>query len=223
MSEQVVDVNRIGKVYGDRILVRRLGEPEKKRGILIPASMAMKKEPKKIWFGLIMGFGHESKAHEDHQVNIGDRVGIEPLGHHYAGFKGTDGHSYVWVPDEHLCLADDGSILEFYEDKLDRAAPARVRVLGDRLLLRNVPDDENQKSRIHRVTDNSERDARIADILALGSFNAETGPNVNVGDRVVHVAEESGSSAIIDIFEPALTVLRATDLIATMKPAEVAA
>lgn len=220
MSDQVVDVEKIGKVYGDRLLVRRLGEPEKKRGIYVPASMlAGKKEPRKVWWGEVVIFGEDSKVAEDSKVVVGDVVGLEPLGNHYAGFKGTDGHAYVWVPDEHVCMADAGSVADFYADRLDRREPPRLRVLGDRTLLRPVSDDELfGKGRLHRPDYADDRETKVADVVMLGP----DATGVVVGDRVVHVAEDSGSSAQVDIFEPSLVVLRAADLIATLTPAPAA-
>lgn len=225
MSEQVVDVSRILKVYGDRVLVRRMGEPEKKRGILVPqAYLAGRKEPKKVWWGKLALVGSESEAVSKHRLSEEDLVGIEPLGNHYAGFTGTDGYRYVWVPDEHLCLADEGSAEDYYLDRLDRKSVPRLRVLGDRLLVREITDEETNTSRLHRPSmGDDERDVRLAEVLKLGQFDCERNVDpVAIGDRIAHVSADSGSSAQVDIFDPPLVVVRSCDLIAVFEKEKVA-
>lgn len=210
MSETtVVDVFKIKKVFGDRILVRRLGEPEKKRGILVPQSyLAGKKEPRKAWFGLVIAKGIESKV----KVQIGDRVGIEPLGQHYATFKGADDHEYMWVPDEHIAFKDKGSVLAYYEDRLDRKSDPLLQLLGDRILVREAPKEETSK--IIRPVTNDKNEAKLADVVLTATKDFKE------GERVVHVAADSGSSASLDIFEPPFTILRTMDVIAKLHPAK---
>lgn len=214
--ETVVSIDRIKKVYGDRVLVKRLGQPHKRRGILVPLSYANgKKEPKKVWWGEIVAFGHESQASIDigasgFGLSLTDLVGIEPIGSHYASFKGDDGNEYIWVPDEHICLADEGSIADFYSDH--RNEKPRFRIIGTRILLRPV---EEVKSTILRPVSNEEQDAKVAEIIGLGEFDGDIG--LSLGDTVLHVAEESGGSALIDIFDPNLTILRQADIIARIE------
>lgn len=208
-----IDVARLSRVFGDRVLIKRRGEPEKKRGILIPMSVRPKKEPKKIWWGELVAFGEESTVREAQGLKVGDVVGVEPIGNHYANWRGADGSEYCWVPDEHLALADEGSVEDYYADRLDRAGHPALRVLGRRVLARPVVEDEKVNG-IHRLADN-EREAKLADVLLIGpeKDDADRIP-VGAGDRVLHVAADAGSSAEVDIFEPALLVLRVEDLIA---------
>lgn len=203
-----IDVARLSRVFGDRLLIRRRGEPEKKRGILVPVSVRLKKEPKKIWWGEIVAFGEDSHAAEDHNLKVGDVVGVEPIGHHYASWKGSDGLEYAWVPDEHLALADEGSVAEYYSDQIDRKGDPKLRVLGRRVLARPVPQEEGA---IVRVSREDESEAKLADVLAVGK--GEDIPAA-VRDRVLHVVADAGSSAQVDLFDPALLVLRSEDLIA---------
>lgn len=216
-----IDVHRITRVFGDRVLIKRRGEPEKKRGILIPMSVRAKKEPKKIWWGELVAFGEGSNAAAGFDLKAGDTVGVEPIGNHYANWRGADGAEYCWVPDEHLALADDGSVLDYYADKLDRAGRPQLRVLGRRVLARPVAEESG---RIIRAAREDEGVAE-ADVLLIGPEKDESDRiPVGVGDRVLHVAADAGSSAVVDIFEPALLVLRVEDLIAESSkiPQEVA-
>ncbi len=207
-----IDVTRLERVFGDRVLIRRRGEPTKKRGLFVPASIAMKKEPKKIWWGELVKFGDESGAAALFGVAIGDTVGVEPIGNHYASWKASDGFEYCWVPDEHLALADNGSVEDYYADKLDRASEPRLRVLGRRVLARPVAEDEAVRG-VYRPHEN-ESDAKLADVLLVGPpADGDDQLPVDVGARVLHVVADAGSSAAVDIFDPALLVLRAEDLI----------
>jgi co-chaperonin GroES (HSP10) len=207
-----IDVTRLDRVFGDRVLIKRRGEPTKKRGLFVPASVAMKKEPKKIWWGELVQFGTESGAAALHGLSVGDTVGVEPIGNHYASWKAADGFEYCWVPDEHLALADNGSVEDYYADKLDRASHPQLRVLGRRVLARPVAEDEAVRG-IYRTHEN-EADAKLADVLLVGPAPADGDPvPVDVGARVLHVVADAGSSAAVDIFEPALLVLRVEDLI----------
>lgn len=209
-----IDASKLSRIFGDRVLIKRRGEPEKKRGILVPASVRAKKEPKKIWWGELMAFGEASVAQSAHDLEVGDTVGVEPIGNHYASWQGPDGYEYCWVPDEHLALADDGSVQDYYADKLDRAGAPQLRVLGRRVLARPVGEEEAVRG-IIRATRDDEAEAKLADVLLIGPErdDADRIP-VGVGDRVLHVAADAGSSAQVDIFEPALLVLRVEDLIA---------
>lgn len=203
----MLDVTRIGKVFGDRVLVKRFNEPEKKRGIYVPASYAAgKKEPRKMWWAQIFRFGEDSLAESDHDLKVGDIVGIEPLGNHYASFLGEDGNLYCWVPDEHLALLDLGSVVDYYADTLRRSETPRLKVLGNRVLLKPV-EDETKVRGVIRAT-SLEREAKRGEVLLAG-----TSPLVSVGDTVLHVSADSGSSSEVDIFEPTMTVLRCEDLI----------
>lgn len=212
-----IDVARIDRVFGDRVLIKRRGEPMKKRGLFVPASVAMKKEPKKIWWGELVQFGTESGAAALHGLAVGDTVGVEPIGNHYASWKSSDGFEYCWVPDEHLALADNGSVEDYYADKLDRASAPQLRVLGRRVLARPVAEDDAVRG-VYRPHEN-EADAKLADVLLVGPQPVDGDPMpVDVGTRVLHVVADAGSSAAVDIFEPALLVLRAEDLIGEYTP-----
>lgn len=212
-----IDASRLSRIFGDRVLIRRKGQPEKKRGILIPTSVREKKEPKKIWWGEIVAFGELSIAGDVYGFKIGDTVGIEPIGNHYANWKASDGHEYCWVPDEHLALADEGSVALYYEDALDRKSSPKLRVVGNRILARPSSDDESIRG-IIRASRDEENEARLADVLIVGSGDVQ----IDIGTRVLHVSVDSGSSATIDIFDPPLLVLRIEDIIAesTMMPKE---
>lgn len=208
MSQYQIDVSRIKELYGDRVLVRRLGAPEKKRGLYVPAGYANKKEPSKVWFGRVVAFGKESKAQTDFELAYNDIVGIEPIGHNYATFIGTDNETYLWVPDEHLCLLDDGSIAKYLDGTLDAKSTPQVRIIGSRYLVRPAPIDEHFKgSKIIRPDLSEEREVKISETV-LGRLD-----DIPVGSRVVHVTADSGSSSVLDIFDPALVVLRAEDII----------
>lgn len=216
MTPNGIDVTRLTRIFQDRILIRKRGEPEKKRGIFIPMSVRPKKEPKKIWWGNIVKFGEDSYAEENLGLSVGDMVGIEPIGHHYAGWKGADDFEYAWVPDEHIALKDAGSAEDHYQDKLDRKSEPRLIVIGSRVLARPSNTDDMVNG-IVRPKD-EEREADLADVIIAGPKAV-----VGVGERVLHVVTDAGSSAIVDIFDPSLLILRSEDIIAVYdkEPAKV--
>lgn len=210
-----INIERLSRIFGDRVLIKRRGEPEVKRGILIPMSVRSKKEPKKIWWGELVAFGTESTAESIYGLSKGEVVGVEPIGNHYANWYASDGFEYCWVPDEHLALSDGGSVEDYYADKLDRSSDPRLRVLGRRVLARPVNDGDAVRGVIRAGSD-EEAGAKLADVLLIGSSDIP----VDVGSRVLHVNVDAGSSASVDIFDPPLLVLRVEDLIGESTPSE---
>lgn len=209
MTEDI-DVKSISRVFGDRVLIKRRGNPDKKGGLYVPASVAARKEPKKVWWGEVAAFGEASKASDEHKVVVGDVVGVEPIGHHYASWRGADGCDYCWVPDEHLALVDEGSVADYYADVLDRKSAPRLRVLGARILARELGVDGPVRG-VHRARINEDSEAQLGEVIAVGAGEIP----VVVGDRVLHVVADAGSSAVVDLFEPRVLMLRVEDLIAT--------
>jgi co-chaperonin GroES (HSP10) len=113
-----IDVSTIQRVFGDRILVKRLERPEKMGGLLIPQSYANeKRKEQSVWFGVIESFGLDSRYGEAYGLKEGDIIGISDVGSSNASFEGTDDHEHFWVMEEFIVLRDDGRVEAFRDDK----------------------------------------------------------------------------------------------------------
>lgn len=112
-----VEMSRLDRVFGDRILVRKLSRPEKMRGILVPASYLKEKtKQQSVWFAVIEKFGLDSRYGEAYGLKEGDIVGISDIGTSNASFEGDDGQEHFWVMEEFLVLKDEGRIKAYLDD-----------------------------------------------------------------------------------------------------------
>ena len=122
-----LDIKRVGKVFGDRVLVKKLGQPAKRGSLFVPEHLLKKGQGQEVlWWAEVIKFGQDSKIGSpqfdesgvptaDPEIKEGDYVGIEKLGEHHATVTAEDGHDYVWVPEEFIAARDDGSVREAYE------------------------------------------------------------------------------------------------------------
>lgn len=123
-----IDVSIINRVFGDRILVRRLERPEKIGKLLVPASyLKDKRKEQTIWFAVIEKFGLDSRYGDAYNLKEGDIIGISDIGNSNASFEGEDGNEYFWVMEEFIVLKDTGRIKEYF-----RNVPWNIRMeFGD--------------------------------------------------------------------------------------------
>jgi co-chaperonin GroES (HSP10) len=212
----MIDVNKIKTLFGDRVLVKRLNKPEKVRGLYVPDAYAkLKKTSQVVWWGEIMAFGLDSRASEEHGLSVGDIVGLEPAGAHYAEFTGSDNQLYTWVPEEHLALADMGSVKKWCKGELDARSVPEIRTLGARLLVRPEKAKDERNGIVLAVEEKSK--AVEAEVLQTGPGNIDRegmtmGYNrPDVGTRALVAVD---GAWVVDLFEPALAVLRAEDVMA---------
>lgn len=220
----MIDVSKVARLFGDRVLVRRLAKPTKSRGLYIPEShAAQKKSVKNIWWVQVVAFGLDSRAAEEHGLSVGDIVGMEPAGNHYAEFEGSDKETYLWVPEEHLALADSGSLREWQDGTLDAKSEPRVRTLGSRVLMRPDPEEEKRNGII--LAADTDRKAKTGTVLQVGPGDLDYEGNVrdwehpDSGDSVLVSAD---AMEMVDIFDPPLAVLRVQDGVIATTVKEVA-
>lgn len=214
----MIDVKRLieGRVFGDRVLIKRLVKPTKARGLFIPEAYA--KQGKKggtIWWGVVAAFGLDSFSEAAHGLTAGDIVGIEPIGNHYAEFVGDDGETYVWVPEEHLAIADQGTVAAWQKGELDAKAAPEFRVLGARVLIRPAPVEE-KKGGVY-IPDSGKSKSSRGEVLLVGPGdvrNEEIQPwdSPNVGSDVLYVSD-SETAANVELLDPVLIVARKEDVI----------
>lgn len=112
-----VDLKRLGRVFGDRVLVKRLERPEKRGGLFVPASFRdERRKETDLWFGEVVALGLDSKYPDAYKLTVGDVIGMDSLGGHSASFEGEDGSTYVWVPEEFIACRDRGHVAAYYAD-----------------------------------------------------------------------------------------------------------
>jgi chaperonin GroES len=222
-----VNVEKLTRVFGERVLVKRLAPPEKRRGLYVPeAYIKQRKEGGRCWWAAVVAFGLDSRAEEEHGISAGDVVGIEPIGNHYAGFVGTDGSEYAWVPDEHLALADSGTAAAWVAGQLDEGSAPKFRPLGARVLLK--PDVLEERSKAGLIIPGVEQKRAHTGTVVFagpGPISSDGTPldweQPEVESKVLYVSD-SESAARIDLLRQEYVVLRAEDLIAEVEAKEVA-
>lgn len=112
-----IDVSRLGRVFGDRILVKHLARPEKRGGLFVPTNYTEKKKETDLWYGEVVALGLDARYPDAYSIKVGDVLGFDALGSHSAGFEGDDGKIYSWVPEEFIACIDGGRIRAYHEDK----------------------------------------------------------------------------------------------------------
>lgn len=112
-----VPVGRLGRVFGDRVLVRRLDGPEKVGVLFVPATVRQQPKEQDLWFGEVVAFGLDSRYQEAYGLAIGDVVGLHDMSLQCASFEGEDGKTYVWAPEEFLALKDTGAVKAHRENQ----------------------------------------------------------------------------------------------------------
>lgn len=136
---------RLGRVFGDRILVRKLERPEKIRGILIPAScMKEKTREQQVWYGIIEKFGWDSKYGEAYGLKEGDIVGINDIGISNASFIGDDNQEHFWVMEEFLACKDLGRVRLHRLDKKYEGEGCGLLPLGQYSVIAPIPEEEKR-------------------------------------------------------------------------------
>lgn len=108
----------LGKVMGDRVVVKKLKRPEVQRGLVVPAAyLDMQQGRRNVWWGEIVRFGLDTNASEAYNLSVGDIVGVDPVGQDCATVLFEDGYEHVWVPQEFIAAKDDGTIRAQYAVK----------------------------------------------------------------------------------------------------------
>lgn len=181
-----IDTNRIGRVFGDRILVRRLGRPEKVGSIFVPANFSGKQKENDLWYGEIVKFGLDSKYGQAYNLKEGEIIGIESMGSHSAGFEGEDKEIYVWVPEEFVAVKDLGRIAA--HRKGENFPGTGLQPVGPYSLIEPEEDVETSKGGIH-IPDSARQESRKGVVLEVSEGEVRgselLGINLKVGSTVV--------------------------------------
>lgn len=141
-----VDINKLGHIFGDRLLVKKLERPDKVRGLFIPASAAKDKAKEQdLWWGIVERFGLDSKIGDAYGVHVGDLVGFESAGQHCSTFLGEDGAERVWVAEEFAAVKDLGRVAAFRDGQAWTKEEPGIQPLGPRVAI--LPDEDDNKSK----------------------------------------------------------------------------
>lgn len=214
----IVSLARLGRVFGDRILIRLLPRPEKTRGFFVPASYAKEKaKEQQIWWGVIEDFGLDSRYGDAYGLKKGDMVGVHDLGASNASFIGDDNQEHFWVMEEFVVAKDDGRALAFREDRpWDNEKPGIIP-LGAYALVSPHPVEEKRGS-IH-IPDSAKEGQLSGRVLAVSAGTVRDGElsPLNVkADTDVLFGQYSGSVARLGKDE--FLLVKEEDLIAEMLP-----
>lgn len=207
-------MSRIGRVFGDRILLRKLDRPEKTKGILVPLSY-IKNKPKEqeLWYGVIEAFGLDSRYQDAYGLKIGDIVGINDIGISNASFIGDDEQEHYWVMEEFLVAKDEGRVVAFRNDQLYEGVG--LTPLGAYSIVEAYPEEEKRGgvhiphtsqdgSLIGRVLDVSQGEVRSGELKPLHVrnysdvlFGKYSGLHARLGKDYLLIKEEDLIAEIV--------------------------
>ena len=185
-----VEVSKLGTVFGDRLVVKKLERPETVRGLYVPSTYSKEKTKESdLWWGIVERFGLDSKIGDAYGVEVGDLVGFEAAGLHCSSFEGEDGFSRVWVAEEFAAVKDLGRVAAFREGKEWTNEEPGLQPLGSRVAI--LPDavEEKTKSGLY-IPDEAKDNTNIGTAIAV-SLGAISGSEIdalviNVGDTILY-------------------------------------
>lgn len=217
----IVEMSRLGRVFGDRVLVRRLGRPEKMRGLLVPAShLKDKQKEQQMWYGVIEKFGLDCRYKEAYDLQEGDIVGLNDIGLSNAYFIGDDEQEHYWVMEEFLVCKDAGRISAYREDRRWDSTQAGVIPLGGYSVVR--PNAEEDKRNGVFLPAQSVSDSVVGRVMAtsVGLLRDSHLVPLNViPSSDVLYGKYSGISA--SFHDEKLVFIKEEDMIAEFTPSEV--
>lgn len=185
-----VDIAKLGQVFGDRMIVKKLERPEKVRGFYIPATSAKDKTKEQdLWWGIVERFGLDSKIGDAYGVQVGDLIGFESAGQHCSTFLGEDGSDRVWVAEEFAAVKDLGRVAAFREGQEWTKEEPGIQPLGSRVAILPDAEEEVSKGGIYRpnIADNKTNQG-VAIAVSLGEIRGSELDSllINVGDRILY-------------------------------------
>ncbi len=217
-----VPVGRLGRVFGDRVLVKQLDRPEKVGMIFVPVSAQKDKiKEQDLWYGEIVSFGLDSRYKEAYDLKAGDIIGVESIGNQCAAFDGEDDKIYVWVAEEFIAVRDAGAIAAFR--KGEQWTPGQrvgLEPIGAYSVIEPFPD-ESKRNGIH-IPDTAKPPVRNGTVKAvsIGFVRCAELHALDVkADSEVLVGKYSGSWCRLG--NRNFLLVKEEDIIAEMTPAEV--
>lgn len=212
-----VEMSRLSKVFGDRILVRKLMRPESVKGIYIPASYAKANvKQQSVWFGVIEKFGLDSRYGDAYGLKEGDTIGISDIGTSNASFEGDDGHEHFWVMEEFVVFLDAGRVAAFMRD--EKFEGLGISPVGPYALIRPYPEQEKKGGVIIPQGDNPQLTGVVLAVSAGAVVGGELVQLRATVNSDVLFGKFSGLSARFGTDEYLLA--KEEDLIAEMAPAQ---
>lgn len=211
-----VDVSKLGHVFGDRLLVKKLERPETMRGLFIPANYSKDKTKEQdLWWGIVERFGLDSMIGDAYGVEVGDLIGFESAGQHCSTFDGDDGMARVWVAEEFAAVKDLGRVAAYRDGKEWTDEAPGIQPLGPRVAI--MPDEEKETSRggIY-IPDSAGGKTNTGKAIAVSLGEIRNGELdtllVNVGDTILY-GKYSGCFARLG--KTNILLSRQEDIIAT--------
>lgn len=217
-----VELSQIGKVYGDRAIVRKVGGPEKRGGLFLPKSAADKPKQQEVWFGVVEHLGDGMKYADAFGIKVGDLVGCTDMGSHCETFKGDDGKEHVWVAEEFIVCKDQGKIQAFIENRNWTGAGFGVEPIGGYVLV-EADEVQSKKNGVH-IPDSLQEKQKTGTVIgvAAGDLVADSLYPVEIEPEwAVLFGQYSGHK--IKFWEKEYLLMRKDDIICRMvrEPAHV--
>lgn len=212
----IVPMSRLDRIFGDRILVRKLDRPEKMRGIIVPVS-CMKTRPKEqeLWYGIIERFGLDSRYGDAYGLKEGDIVGINDLGVSNASFIGDDEQEHFWIMEEFLTVKDDGRVVAFRND--EKYEGVGLTPLGAYSVIKPYAEEE-KRGGIH-IPHTSQQESLLGRVVAVSKGEVKSGElhplNVRM-DTEVLFGKYSGIKA--EFGNDKFLLIKEEDLISELSP-----
>lgn len=188
----MIDVSRLGRVFGDRILVKKLERPTKRGGLFVPANYAETKKETDLWFADVVAFGLDSFYADAYALAVGEVIGIDALGSHSAAFTGHDGFSYYWVPEEFIACRDLGEIAAFYKDETFKGTEG-IEPLGAYALVKPTPIEEKRGSIV--LPQSASQPCRQGTVLSVS--RGKVHPGHQEGTNLWPLSVQSGREILV--------------------------
>jgi chaperonin GroES len=212
-----IEMERVGRVFGDRVLVRRLERPEKVGRFYIPdAYVKDKQKDQELWFGVIEKFGLDSRYSSAYDLHEGDIVGIDNMGSHSAGFEGDDRAMHVWVAEEFLVVKSLGRVEAFREGK--ECEGVGLKPIGPYAIVEPHPEETKRGGIVLPLS--AQVPSRTGKVLDVSVGEDKGGSrlrplNINTGSDVIY-GRFSGSTAKFG--DKVFLLVKEEDCIAELEP-----
>lgn len=214
-----VDVSLLDRVFGDRLVVKKLERPDRVRGIYVPTNYNKDKTKEQdLWWGVVERFGLDSKIGDAYGVEIGDLIGFESAGQHCSTFQGEDGADRVWVAEEFAAVKDLGRVAAFRDGVEWTKEEPGLQPLGSRVAIMPGAEVETSKGGVY-IPDSAKKDTMRGEAIAV-SLGEIVGDEIDcllihVGDSILY-GKYSGCYARLGKFD--ILLAKQEDIIATFVP-----
>lgn len=210
-----VEVAKISRLFGDRVLVKVLGRTEKRGSLFVPASCLKEKgKQSDLWWGVVESLGNGARYPDAYNLKNGDIVGIDSIGAQCERMTDLEGDEHVWVPEEFLAVKDLGRIAAFRENRPWDKSKVGLKPMGPFSLVRPLPEEESRGG--IRIPDSARQAQKQGHVIEVsdGTINGGILDYLYVRkDTEVLFGRFSGSWARLD---EDLLLMKQEDVIAEM-------